>query len=61
MACRSRYSNKLKRNVRLGKSDYHVSLRLPYEIYHVIDSYHGNNFSDKLINYIFDKENGNSD
>ena len=52
-----RYSKKRKCFVCLGKSRNHVSIRLPDEIYDVIDSYDGKNFSDKLVNYIFDKEN----
>lgn len=52
-----RFSKRKGCNVYLGKSNHHVSVRLPDEIYDVIDSYDGKNFSDKLVNYIFDNEN----
>lgn len=51
-----RYSKKRCVIVLIGKSDRQVSVRLPKEIYDIIDSYEGKNFSDKLVNYIFDHE-----
>lgn len=52
-----RFSKKRKCFIHFGKYRHHVSIRLPDEIYDVIDSYYGKNFSEKLVNYIFDKEN----
>lgn len=53
---RFRYSKKRQTYVKIGKADCQVSVRLPKWIYDRIYSYEGRNFSEKLVNYIFDQE-----
>lgn len=37
-----------------GKCNHQVSVRLPAEVYDVIYFYRGDNFSEKLINFVID-------
>lgn len=53
---RRRYSNSNGYFENIGKADCQVSVRLPKRIYDVINEYEGSNFSDRLINYVFDTE-----
>ena len=51
-----RYSKKRDAFMHFNRAEKQVSVRLPKEIYDIIDAYEGKNFSDKLINFIFDHE-----
>ena len=53
---RMRFSKNRKCYVSIWGRTRQVSIRLPEQIYDIIDSYDGYNFTDKLINYIFDHE-----
>ena len=48
------YIDKDSKYVPLGKRNHQVSVRLPKAVYDVICSYHGRNFSDKLVNFVID-------
>lgn len=56
-----KYSKRKKCYVRLSRIRRQISIRLPLDIYDIIDSYEGYNFTDKLINYIFDHEDEKTD
>ena len=38
----------------IGRRDKSISARIPSEIYDIIMEYEGDNFSEKLINLVFD-------
>lgn len=38
----------------VGRNDKSISARIPLEIYDIVMEYEGKNFTDKLINLIFD-------
>ena len=38
----------------IGKCSHQVSVRLPKKVYDVIYFYRGDNFSEKLINFVID-------
>ena len=48
------YVDKDGKYVSMGKRNHQVSVRLPEKVYDAICSYHGNNFSGKLINFVID-------
>ena len=51
---RKRKDGVLVRKTSTHESKLSISVRLPISIYRIVMSYEGNNFTDKLINLIFD-------